>query len=179
MNALASEKVGDYLNDHFYSASQKVGTFRVVNGQKQGGNVASYFCRPDGTVVHAVPGPVKADEFLKEARWAVEADKLAATDGHGDAKKYRTVIRKAHLDRLQTDFGVFFRPGQLPLAAAGVPPSDRVLFNPFVLVLANQAKASVLLAAYPVPKLADLYPIVWERVLGERVSLAPVKVAKN
>jgi len=30
VNALADEKVGDYLNDHFASAAQKVGTFRIV-----------------------------------------------------------------------------------------------------------------------------------------------------
>jgi len=46
--------------DNFESTYQKVGTFRVVNGVKQGGNVASYFCLSDGTVVHAVAGPLNA-----------------------------------------------------------------------------------------------------------------------
>ena len=61
MNALADEKVGDYLNRHFASAAQKVGTFRIVGDLKLGGNVASYFCRVVGDdlhVVHCVPGPV-------------------------------------------------------------------------------------------------------------------------
>ena len=44
MGALTDEKVGEYLNEHFVSSFQKVGTFRVVGAQKQGGNVASYFC---------------------------------------------------------------------------------------------------------------------------------------
>ena len=38
------------------SAFQKVGTFRISNGQKQGGNVASYFCTPDGQVLHLLAG---------------------------------------------------------------------------------------------------------------------------
>ena len=52
MNALANPEVGKYLNEYFVSSFQKVGTFRIVNGQKQGGNVASYFCAPDGRVLH-------------------------------------------------------------------------------------------------------------------------------
>ena len=53
--------MGDYLNRHFVSAFQKVATFQIVNGaQKQGGNVASYFCTPEGRVLHAIAGPVDA-----------------------------------------------------------------------------------------------------------------------
>lgn len=45
-----------------------------VNGQvqKNGGNVVSYFLTPQGNVIHAVVGPVKADKLLAEARWAVD-----------------------------------------------------------------------------------------------------------
>jgi hypothetical protein len=179
VKALASEKVGDYLNDRFYSASQKVGTFRVVNGKKQGGNVASYFCTGDGTVLHAVPGPVKADVFLKEARWAVEAHKLAQTDSRGDAVKYKLAVRRAHLDRLREDHGVMLFGGIIPRSVNGVPPTDRILFAHPVVGLGNQAKVHALLAAYPLAKLADVYPLVWEKVLGERVSLAPVRVARR
>ena len=50
MNALANPEVGKYVNEHFVSAFQKVATFKIVNGQKQGGNVAAYFCAPDGRV---------------------------------------------------------------------------------------------------------------------------------
>ena len=52
MNALANKEVGKYLNKHFVSSYQKVGTFKIVGKQKQGGNVASYFCAPDGRVLH-------------------------------------------------------------------------------------------------------------------------------
>lgn len=45
-----------------------------VNGQvqKNGGNVVSYFLTPQGLVINAVVGPVKADKLLSEANWAVE-----------------------------------------------------------------------------------------------------------
>ena len=77
MNALANDEVGKYLNEHFVSSYQKVATFKVVGGQKQGGNVASYFCAPDGRVLHVIAGPVDAATFLREAKWVVETTKLA------------------------------------------------------------------------------------------------------
>ena len=67
MNALANDEVGNYVNQHFMASFQKVGTFKVVDGQKQGGNVASYFCTPDGRVLDAVAGPVNAAMLLREA----------------------------------------------------------------------------------------------------------------
>jgi len=58
------------------AAHQQVGSFEVVNRAgvlvKNGGNVASYFCTPDGRVIHAVTGPVPAEELLAAARWAVD-----------------------------------------------------------------------------------------------------------
>lgn len=149
----------------------------MVNGQKQGGNVASYFCTPDGTVLHAVPGPVTAAEFLREARWAVEVHNLAATQSRGDPLAYRLAIRKAHLDRLGEEFNAALPPAALPRITVPVPPDEWVLHLPAAANLGTQAKASVLLAAYPVAKIEDLYPVVWRHVLGERVSNAPVQVA--
>ena len=75
-----------YLAAHFVAAHQQVGSFEVVNQfgvlKKNGGNVASYFCTPDGRVIHAVTGPVKAEELLAAARWAVDvsSDGKAASD---------------------------------------------------------------------------------------------------
>ena len=60
MNALADPEVGKYFKEHFLASFQKVGTFRIVGKNKQGGNVASYFCAPDGRVLHVVAGPVDA-----------------------------------------------------------------------------------------------------------------------
>ena len=70
-----------YFAAHFVSAHQQVGSFEVVNQfgnlQKNGGNVASYFCTPDGRVIHGLTGPASAEELLAEARWAVELDREA------------------------------------------------------------------------------------------------------
>ena len=69
MNALANPELGKYLNENFVSSFQKVATFRIINGvQKQGGNVASYFCAPDGRVLHVIAGPVDAGTMLREAK---------------------------------------------------------------------------------------------------------------
>ena len=57
MNALAQTQVGQYLDRHFVAAFQKVATFQINGGNKQGGNVASYFCTPEGQVLHIVGLP--------------------------------------------------------------------------------------------------------------------------
>jgi len=87
VNALSSEEVGSYLNRYFVSSYQKVGTFQVVNGEKTGGNVASYFCLPDGSVLHVVAGPVDDATLLREARWVVETRKLAMTERKGNYQR--------------------------------------------------------------------------------------------
>ena len=102
MRALSNDAVVDYLNQHFVCSFQKVGNFRIVNGQKQGGNVASYFTLDDGSVLHALAGPVDAGTLLREARWVVETRKLAIMTSHGDTAKYKAAWRKAHAERLAT-----------------------------------------------------------------------------
>jgi hypothetical protein len=73
--------VARYFAAHFVAAHQQAGSFEVVNQfgnlQKNGGNVASYFCTPGGRVIHALTGPAEAEELLAEARWAVALDREA------------------------------------------------------------------------------------------------------
>jgi hypothetical protein len=109
VNALASPEVGKYLNEHFCSAFQKVGTFRVVGKQKQGGNVASYFCAQDGRVLHCVAGPVDANTLLREAKWVVETTQKALKDSK-DGGKFKMAFRKAHSERLRTEHGLVVEP---------------------------------------------------------------------
>lgn len=106
MRALSNPEVANYLNQHFVCSFQKVGNFRIVNGQKQGGNVASYFTLDDGKVLHVVAGPVDAGTLLREARWVVETRKLAIMTSHGNQGRYRASWGKAHADRLQAEYGV-------------------------------------------------------------------------
>jgi len=111
VNALANPEVGKYLNEYFVSSYQKVATFRITpQGQKQGGNVASYFCAPDGRVLHVVAGPVNAATLLKEAKWVVETTKKAMAESKGDGGTFKAVFRKAHADRLRTEHGLVVEP---------------------------------------------------------------------
>jgi len=111
VNALADPQVGKYLNEYFASSFQKVATFRIVNGgQKQGGNVASYFCAPDGRVLHVVAGPVDAATLLKEAKWVVETTKKAIEESKGDGASFKAILRKAHAERLRQEHGLVVEP---------------------------------------------------------------------
>jgi hypothetical protein len=107
VNALANPEVGSYLNESFVSSFQKVATFRIVaGGQKQGGNVASYFCAPDGRVLHVVAGPVDAATLLREATWVVETTKQAMAESKGDGAAFKAYFRKAHAERLRREHGL-------------------------------------------------------------------------
>jgi hypothetical protein len=107
VNALANPEVGKYLNEFFVSSFQKVATFRITaNGQKQGGNVASYFCAPDGRVLHMIAGPVDAATMLREARWVVETAKAAMAVSKGDGAAFKIYFRKAHAERLRREHGL-------------------------------------------------------------------------
>ncbi len=176
MNALAKKQVGDYLDRHFVSAFQRVGTFQVAGDQKQGGNVAAYFCTPDGLVLHAVAGPADESTFLREARWAVETYNLALLKNVRSEPQAQVFFRKAHLERLQTEHGV--SPHDLGLAGKNGPIRDwKTFFNQHQVRLgANQGKVHLLLAARSVPRLGDVYQFVFDRILGERVSTNPVTV---
>ncbi|MDB5308114.1 MAG: hypothetical protein JWO38_2316 [Gemmataceae bacterium] len=110
MNALADPEVGKYLNENFVSSFQKVATFKIVNGQKQGGNVAAYFCAPDGRVLHVVAGPVDAPTMLHEAKWVVETVKRGMAASKGDGAKFKVLFRTAHAEKLRQDSGVVVEP---------------------------------------------------------------------
>jgi hypothetical protein len=110
VNALANKEVGKYLNEHFVSSFQKVATFKIVGKQKQGGNVASYFCAPDGRVLHVVAGPVNADTLLKEAKWVVETATKAVKDSKNDGAKFKAIMRKAHAEKLRRETGLVVTP---------------------------------------------------------------------
>jgi hypothetical protein len=159
VNALANAEVGRYLNASFVSTYQKVGTFTLAGRQKQGGNVATYFCTPDGRVLHAVAGPVDAGTLLREARWAVDTHKLALLDRADEASpEFESVLWRAHSDRLRQEFGVELNN-----------PNPHPRRN-----LGKQGQVHLLLAAAPAPRLEQVYRLVFENILGERVSTAPV-----
>jgi len=110
VNALADPKVGAYLDKYFVPAFQKVGTFRIVGKNKQGGNVASYFCAPDGRVLHVVAGPVDAATLLREAKWVVETTEKAIAQSKGDGGVFKATMRRAHADKLRQEHGLVVEP---------------------------------------------------------------------
>ena len=173
MGALSNAEVANYLNQHFVCSFQKVGNFQIVNGQKQGGNVASYFTLDDGRVLHVLAGPVNANMLLREAHWVVETRKLGIMTSRGDKAKYQASWRKAHAERLQAEHGVVgnFRSngrygssGYLGFNAANHPPSG----------LAPQGQAHWLLAKNPLIPIDQIYRDVFEKILREKISTRPV-----
>jgi hypothetical protein len=142
-----------------------------------GGNVASYFCLSDGTVIHAVAGPLDAKQFLREAKWAMDVRKLAMSESGGDVVKYRATIRKAHLERLSAEFGLPLPPNTLPRLLSGPSPvpTNLQIRKPTAQRVGQQGQVHILLAYSPLPKLTQLYPIVFEDILREKLSTLPVQ----
>jgi hypothetical protein len=106
VGALANKEVGKYVNKYFVSSFQKVATFKIVNKQKQGGNVAAYFLAQDGRVLHVVAGPVNAATFLHEAKWVVETTEAALKETKDDGAKFKEIFRKAHAEKLKKEYGL-------------------------------------------------------------------------
>ena len=171
MNALAKPQVGRCLNDHFVAAFQKVGSFKIVNGQKQGGNVASYFCTADGRVLDAVAGPADAATLLREARWVVATSSLADLDGQGDAG-LKEVFRQAHADRLLLENGVL--PNVVPRPDFTADDVADILDRS--RGLDNAGRIHLLLTVYPLAPIGKVYRPIFERLLNEPASTSPVQV---
>jgi len=162
------------MNAFFVSSYQKVATFRVAGNAKQGGNVASYFMTPRGSVLHVIAGPVDADTFLREARWAVETWKLVQLDAPKDLNRARLLMAKAHHDRLKKD--PTYNPGWTPNIRGKPSRAQIVRHNQhtFPPGLGNEGKVHLLLATNALPRLEQIYRFVFEKILNEKLSTAPV-----
>jgi hypothetical protein len=169
VNALADQRVADYFNDTFVCTYLKVGTFQIIGGQKVGGNVASYWCLADGSVLHAVPGKMDANKLLMEARWAYETRKAALTHctnlvtGDPSMKKYESFVKRAHTERFYAESGQPRNQGERPLPLT------------MPVVRTQQAQAHWLLARNPLDKIDSVYPVVWTQILREQLSGLPVE----
>jgi hypothetical protein len=131
--------VARYFATHFVAAHQQVGSFEVVNEfgvlKKNGGNVASYFCTPDGRVIHAVTGPVKAEELLTAARWAVDvsSDGKAAADPETIGAAHRQAMESLE----HRGAGAEWKVRRL-LAAQPLPPLNQVYRTIFETILGQR-----------------------------------------
>ncbi|OAI55085.1 hypothetical protein AYO44_02800 [Planctomycetaceae bacterium SCGC AG-212-F19] len=126
-------------------------------------------------MLHIVGGPVDAETLLHEARWVIETRKLAILEAKGDANKYKAVFRKAHAERLQSEFGVnvgglpqFSATGFFPLMPLGQVSRKQVNKGLF------QDRIHWMLYTYPLADIKQIYPIVFEKVLFQPVSGKPV-----
>ena len=170
MNALSQEKVGAYLNAHCVAAVQKVATFTIAQGkQKQGGNVAAYFCTPDRQVLHAIAGPVDDAVFLREARWAIDVWEAAQLENLATVAERKVFFRQAHADRLLREHQLRFQPGSQPMSLAQILERNARLNL--------QGKVHLLLATVPLAPIESIYRPVFERILNEKISTNPVNVA--
>lgn len=155
------------------AAHQQVGDFKAtnVNGKivKQGGNVASYFCTPSGRVIHAVVGPVEADELLKEANWAISLWNTA-----GKLRTLQLQQREVSLAH-QRELPGAPRSKQPPHNVGGINlPFGGQWATALTQLMGTQPqKVHQLLAETPLAPLDNIYVDVFERILGERVSTAP------
>jgi len=195
VNALAKEEVGEFVNKYFVSSFQRVGSFRINNGQKQGGNVAAYFCAPDGRVLHAIAGPVDAKTFLEEGKWAILKTKEAITESKNDGTRFKELMRKNHAARLEEKFGVQVTPvlkdqilqnettalayrdteGRHLAPVLPLPPIENA--GQARAQLSNAARIHRLLAAHATMKIENLYGAIFEGILGEKVTTKPVEAA--
>jgi hypothetical protein len=110
VNALANADVGKFIEENFVSSFQRVATFRIVGKQKQGGNVATYFCAPDGRVLHAIAGPVNAATMQREARWVVDTARNGIEANKKDGTSFKAFMRTAHAAKLRTEHGLVVEP---------------------------------------------------------------------
>jgi hypothetical protein len=178
VGALAQKDVGEYLNKYFVSSYQKISNFTLAaGGQKQGGNVASYFCTSQGRVLHIVVGPVSGAKLLEEARWVEETWKLADLQELKSVSQIQALFRKAHLDRLASEFNLKQQSRYLPGLES--PMATALIGGPGVNALLNrspdqQAKVHLLLSNYPLPKIARVYGTVFETILQQKISTTPV-----
>lgn len=123
-----------------------MGSFEVIDEhgklQRNGGNVASYFCTPQGRVIDAVTGPVPGEELLDEAQWAVAAFNEAKTGAVGDISAN---LARAHRQ-------------------ASPQGQGRARTS-------QHAAIHQLLAGNPLPPLSAVYQPIFERILGQKINL--------
>jgi hypothetical protein len=192
VNALADEKVGKFISKYFVASFQRVGTFKIEGKQKRGGNVAAYFCAPDGRVLNAIAGPVDAKTLLEEAEWTVMKTQEAIAKSKGNAGKFKALLRGFHAERLQEKYGARVTPVLTDQAMqdletalayrdgegrklAPILPLPPIENEGGVGQLPNGAKVHRLLAAHGGAKIENLYGAVFQGILNEKVTTKPVE----
>lgn len=188
MQALARREVGDFLSKNFVSVYDRVGSFQVDidsdgRTKRNGGNVAAFFCTPNGYVIHVAAGPRTAEAFLAEAKWAVTVHSQIMSDpnwGRSQARieqvsRVTAALRQAHSDALN----LMNNPD------SSVPGSELVLHEPPAAPSLKgldeagrrqRKQVHQLLMTRAYEPLANVGPLVYTRILGEKVTQQPVRM---
>jgi hypothetical protein len=158
-----------------------------VNGrlQKNGGNVASYFCTADSRVVHAIAKPVSADKLLQAAVWAVETHRGALLADPQDLLIQREFVQQAHLAKLDTTSESFRWKidEEMPEATKAYdkkmkdgktrweksPESAFLIASRWAARKLGGNRAHQIMAAQPLAELSEVYKEVFEELTNERV----------
>lgn len=136
-----------------------MGTFQFVNGRKQGGNVATYFCTADGRVLHAIAGPVDGRTLLHEAKWVLDIHEKAKQAGKEEEAEFAKFVRQAHAERVK-DSGKSQQPADRRADSTNRSPLS--------------ADVHRLLAAQAGNEIEKVYTKVWEGILKEKASDHPL-----
>lgn len=181
--ALAKPEVGDFLSKNFVSVHDKVGTFQVNVGSdgktpnRNGGNVAAFFCTSNGYVIHVAAGPRTAEAFLAEAKWAVAVYSQILSDRSLGASQARAdqiprvtaALRQAHSSALD----LLNNPNQAGPGREFVlhdPPSDPKLKGLEDASRKQRKQVHALFKTHAFEPLATIGPKVYTDILGEKVT---------
>src|SRR5262249_40937944 len=120
-------------------------------------------------------GPVDAQTFLTEVRWANDTYLFARMEKQ-TWPQMRTTFRKGHLDRLSREHAFTLGAQKLGHPDGVSPDAFAMLLanNPPTAQLPNQGKVHLLLAVAPLAPLEKMYKAVFETILNEKVTNQPV-----
>jgi hypothetical protein len=189
VQALAKREVGDFLSKHFVSVYDRVGTFQVnvsADGKtpnRNGGNVAAFFCTPNGNVIHVAAGPRTAEAFLAEAKWAVAVYSQSVGDrprglamgSVEQGSRVTAALRRAHSSALD----VLTKPNPFAPDLELIhhqPSSDPKLRGLEQGGLKQREQVHRLLKTRAYEPLAVVGPEVYTNILGEKVTEQPVQL---
>ena len=147
--------------------------------------MASYFCTPDGRVIHVTAKPISADQLLREATWAVKTYSDALTTAPANLLAQRKLVEQAHLVTLHGEISSFQSRVQAEMPKASQDYYDKMYRDragrkrppePALVVARRRAaqqlggdRAHQLMAAQPLAPFTEVYREVFEELTNERV----------
>jgi len=118
--------------------------------------------------------------LLREARWVVETWKLAVMEHQaGSCEQAAFLFRKAHADRLRYEHGLSVNDLSPRWHGASGRELAALLDEPVGRNLSRPGRVHLLLALTSQPQIGQLYRVIFESVLDEKVSTNPIAQRVN